>query len=588
MVDAAPDIRLLGPLQLRDGIELDGPKQRVLLSVLALQAGTTVSADELAEAIWPGALPRDATPALQQQVSRLRRRLGDLAAIRNRQGGYVLELAPEAVDAHRFEQQVRAARRALDRGQFSDAAAILRGALDLWRGDALADTRFDGVARHAATRLEELRLQAHEDLLAARLEAGEGLDLVSELRDLVAVHPLRERLRSHLMLALYRAGRQAEALDVMRAGTRLLLDELGLEPGPELRAMERMILRQDDGLQAAARQLPAQAVPAAPNATVGRDAELLATVRLLRDPAVRLVTLTGPGGAGKSRLAACAVRVARECFPGGIEHLDLELVDSRAGVIAGLTGDGDAPRLLVLDGAERFAAHAGELARLLADAPALTVLATSRAALRLTSEHVVGVGPLGPAAAAELFAQRARASCPGWTADAAAVAQVCDLVDRLPLGIELAAARTPVLSVRDLVLRLEDPLGTLVDGPCDLPTRHRSLRETLAGTWALLDARERLLLGRLSVFDEDVTLEAAEAICNADGALGDRVEPVIASLLAKGGLVRTQDAGRPRFGMLTTLRAYAIEQAADGADDLVRVRDRYVRHADPAHPVAWT
>ena len=218
MDDAAPDVLLLGPLQLRGGVELDGPKQRVLLTMLALHAGTPVSADELAEAIWPGEPPRDATPALQQQVSRLRRRLGGLAAIRSRHRGYVLELDPQAVDAHRFEQQVRVARRALDLGQLADAAALLHEALALWRGDALADSRYDGFAQHTVARLEELRLQAHEDLLATRLESGEGPDLVGELHDLVDLHPLRERLRSHLMLALYRAGRQADALDVMRAG----------------------------------------------------------------------------------------------------------------------------------------------------------------------------------------------------------------------------------------------------------------------------------------------------------------------------------------------------------------------------------
>ena len=349
--------------------------------------------------------------------------------------------------------------------------------------------------------------------------------------------------------------------------------------------MERMILVQDDGLHTP-RRLAAHAVPALPNATIGRDVEIAATVALLRAPVVRLVTLTGPGGAGKSRLAACVVQAVTDCFPGGIERIDLESAEPRAGVIAGAAGGVGAPRLLVLDGVERFAGHVGEVVAVLASDEALTVLATSRAALRLTSEHVVNVGPLAPAAAAELFTRRAAAACPGWTADAAGVAQVCELVDRLPLAIELAAARTPVLSVRDLVLRLDDPLGTLVDGPLDLPPRHRSLRATLAGTWALLDARERLLLGRLSVFDEDVTLAAAEDICNADNALGEGVEPVIASLLSKGGLLRTDDGSGPRFRLLMSLRAYAIEQAAGGTDDLVTVRDRYVKRADPAHPLA--
>jgi predicted ATPase/DNA-binding SARP family transcriptional activator len=562
-------VLLLGPLQL-EGVELEGAKQRALFTLLALRAGSPVPADELAEAIWPGELPREARLALQQQVSRLRRRLGDLAGIRHRHAAYVLDLAPAAVDVHRFEELVRVARRALDHGEVEQAAAGLHAALGLWRGGALADSRYDAFAQPAIARLEELRLQAVEDLLATRLAAGEGGELVGELQELVTAHPLRERLRSQHMLALYRSGRQAEALAVMREGTRMLIDELGLEPGPELRAMERMILNQAAELQPAAAAVVPVAVPAPQNATVGREQDLARVCRLLREPAVRLVTLTGPGGVGKSRLASCAAPAVADAFPGGVVYVDLEGAEPGAGPLAdaALRVRGTAAAtLLILDGFERFDDRAPDVGAMLAGDASLTILATSRSGLRLTSEHTVIVAPLALSDAAELFAQRAAAACPGWDAgveDPATIARVCARLDGLPFAIELAAAQVSVLSVRDLLERLEDPLGTLVDGPCDLPARQRSLRATLAHSWALLDERERLLLGRMSVLDGDVTLSAAEAACNADGAVGS-VAPVVTSLLSKAGLVRFDRGAGPSFGMLSTHRAYARERFARDA-----------------------
>jgi predicted ATPase len=404
---------------------------------------------------------------------------------------------------------------------------------------------------------------------------------VPALQALVADNPLRERLRAHLMHALYRSGRQSDALDVMRDGARTLR-ELGLQAGPELRAMERMILQQDPALGPLDGPAPPRplAMPAPPNATIGREEDVTRVVGLLRDPAARLVTLTGPGGVGKSRVACCAVPLAADAFAGGVVHVDLETVEPGPAALAAAApacASGGRPVLLVLDGAERFAEHAAEVAGLLAADAALTVLATSRVALRLTSEHAVAIGPLAPEPAGELFSCRSAAACPGWdpaAQDPVLVARICARLDRLPLAIELAAAQVAVRSVGELLDRLDDPLATLVDGPLDLPPRHRSLRATLAGSWERLDARERILLGRLSALDGEVSLGAVEHACNADGALGPSAAPLVASLLAKTALVRTDRGEGPRFRVLTTLRAYAIEQAA-GVDDLVAVRERH-------------
>ena len=231
------DVRLLGPLEVvvPDGrVEFEGAKQRRLFVALALRAPEAVSVDELVEAVWGHEAPDGREQALQKQVSRLRARVGEQLPVRRRAAGYALEIEREAIDSRRFEALLASAR-----ADSARAAAQLASALALWRGPALADHRFDEFAQGEIARLEELRLEAIEERLAAELAAGSAADLVGELRALVAEHPLRERLRGQLMLALYRAGRQADALEVMRDGRRLLVDELGLEPGPELRRLER-------------------------------------------------------------------------------------------------------------------------------------------------------------------------------------------------------------------------------------------------------------------------------------------------------------------------------------------------------------
>jgi DNA-binding SARP family transcriptional activator len=274
-------------------------------------------------AVWGDEQPAAADQALQKQVSRLRGRLGDAGPlVRHRPPGYVLDMDPQAVDLRRFEELLRGGRVALGRDDPGRAAADLQTALALWRGGALADYRFDDFAQREIFRLEELRVEAIEERLAAELAGGGAEDLVGELQTLVAEHPLRERMRGQLMVALYRAGRQAEALETMRAGRQLLVDELGIEPGPELRRLERMILAHDSALAA---DRPSAGLvgrlPAPGNETIGRGRELAEVGELLVYPDVRLVTLVGPGGVGKTRLALEAGRAVAARFPAGAVHV---------------------------------------------------------------------------------------------------------------------------------------------------------------------------------------------------------------------------------------------------------------------------
>jgi predicted ATPase/DNA-binding SARP family transcriptional activator len=596
------DVRLLGPLEVEVAgalVGFEGGKQRRLFAALALKAPAAVPVDELVEVLWGDQPPEGAVQALQKQVSRLRRRLGAAAPLHHRPAGYALEIQPGAIDARRFEELLGRARMALGREDPRRAAADLRVALGLWRGTALADLRFEDFAQHEIGRLEELRVEAIEERLAAELAGGRAADLVGELQTLVAEHPLRERLRAQLMLALYRAGRQAEALETMRAGRRLLVEELGVEPGPELRRLERMILAHDRELLA---DRPAAvlgaALPAPANETIGRGSELAEIGRLLVRPGVRLVTLVGPGGVGKTRLALEAGRAVAERFPGGAVHVDLAGVEdagvlvpeaaSALGVVAATAAElgerlgharGGAPALLVLDGFERFLEDAGQVARLLAAVANLTVLATSRAALRLTAEHVYRVRPLSAPNAAALFLARARATRAEGVGDDehALVERICARLDGLPLAIELAADRARLLPLRALLGRLEHRLELLTGGPRDLPARQRSLRATLEWSWEALEEPERVLLGRLTVFEGGASLEAAEAVCY--GEPGGRLEALVSSLLDKTSLLRTDSGrdGQPRVGMLDTVREFGAERAAE-RDDLAALEQRHARY----------
>lgn len=560
---------ILGPVEARlpDGtpVGLGGPQLRGLLALLAADAGRVVSAERLIDGLHGDHPPEGAADALQSQVSRLRRRLRDGGApdglVEFSPAGYRLAIEPEAVDLHRFERLAAEGRAARDPARSWE---LLNEALALWRGTAL-----EGLADlPRAARLAELRLAATEDRIEAALGLGHCEQLVPELRELTREHPLRERLSAQLMRALHGNGRQAEALAVFAETRQRLADELGADPSPELAETHLAILRQ-------AEPAPANRVPTPLTEFVGRADELDRLSGLLAT--ARLVTLTGPGGAGKTRMA---VEVARRengdvCFV----ELSTSVGDVPQAVLAALglrepgllTGgalpdpgrrllDGLAGRsmLLVLDNCEHVIAEAAQLVRrLLAGCAGLRVLATSREALSLTGETLFPLGSLPPDAAARLFAERAAAVAPETVLEPAVVARVCEALDGLPLAIELAAARLRALTLDDLASRLGDRFRLLSRGDRTAEPRHRTLRGVVAWSWDLLDPAEQRLARRFAVFSGGARLVAVERICHDDA------EELLAGLVEKS-LVEVVDG---RYRMLETIRAYCGEQLVEAGEE---------------------
>lgn len=559
---------ILGPLDIRtaDGTPIDpgGPRPRALLTLLLLDVGRTVATERLIDGLYGAEPPAGATGALQSQISRLRRRLGPGTPVEAGPAGYRLVAAPDSVDAHRFELLAEEGRAALAAGDPARAAARLREALALWRGPALPDLA-DADAHAAVTRLEELRLAAVQDRVEADLALGGGPELVPELRALLAAHPLGERLYEQLMRALHAAGRPAEALGVYEQARRTLADELGADPSGELSALHLELLR-------GAGSAPARpALPAQLTRFVGRDAELARIAALLADPGSRLVTLTGPGGAGKTRLAieaartaadACLVELAPLADGAGIPYAILAALGIREGfrhATTDITGRllaalEDREPLLVLDNCEHLVEDAARIAGLLlGSCPRVRILATSREALGITGEVLVPVPSLPPEPAERLFLDRARAVRPGFEGHAR-VPDVCRALDGLPLAIELAAARLRTLEPQELADRLDDRFRLLSRGDRTKAPRHRTLRAVVEWSWELLDAEERELAARLTVFPGGATADAVRAVCGVPYP-----EDLLASLAEKSFL----EVSGGRYRMLETIRAFAAEHTAD-------------------------
>jgi len=527
------------------------------------------------EALWPARPPATAGKLLQVYVSQLRKVLPE-RRIATVAPGYLVEVLDGELDSSRFERGLEEGRAALRDGNAPLAAALLGRALGLWRGPALADVGYDGFVREEADRLEELRRVAQEERLEAEVASGRHDAALAELRALVAEHPLREQPRAQLMLALYRLGRHAEALDAYREG-RDALDELGLEPGAELRELERAILRHDPTL-AAPERADVGELPLPPNALVGRHRELEALGRLVHDPDARLLTLTGAGGSGKSRLALALARATAASFANAAALVDLAPLRDHTlllpTVMQGLgvsERPGETPAetlagwlrprelLVVLDSFEHLLPAGPELVRLLAAAPRLRLVVTSRAVLHLSGERVYPVQPLPEDDALALLVARARALEPGFGTgpdDEEALRAVCRRLDGLPLAIELAAARARMLSAASLRERLDGSLPALGVGPRDLPARQRTLRDALEWSTDLLQPAEREDLAALSVFAGGCTLEAAEAIC---GTNLDRL-----SVLVDQSLVQQESAPAPRFSLLETVREHARALLPEG------------------------
>jgi predicted ATPase/DNA-binding SARP family transcriptional activator len=603
--------RLLGPLQVvgdRAPLSLGQPKQRALLACLLLRRGRFASRDELIEALWGHEPPKSAVGSLHVYVHGLRRLLG-AERIQSRGTAYRIELEPGELDLEQFEQLVDQSRNAMERAEADRAVGAVEAALGLWHGRALGGLPPELLAAERA-HLAELHLSALELLMDARLAAGNHEQVIAQLSTLIAEHPFRERLREQQILALYRAGRQKDALEAYRQTRTTFVEEIGIEPGPRLRALEGAILRQDPDLAAPGSQPGAleapidagarAALPAPPTRLIGREHELAEVEALFAEDGARLVTLTGPGGTGKTRLAlAIAERLAAD-LSDGARFIDLSATSDPAlvvPVIAEVLGVDVGPSLLeslaaqlrplrmllVLDNLERLLPAATALAELLSAAPGLLMLATSRAPLRLRAEYEYPVPPLAlPAAdaqlesiarseAVQLLVARARAVNRSYAlteSSAPAFAHICRRLDGLPLALELAASRMRVLSPEAVAAGLDRALDLLVEGPRDLPSRQRTLRATLEWSHEQLGGDQQRVFGQLAAFAGSFSADDVDAVCGPDSG-----QPLAS--LVEVNLVRQR---RPdRFTMLQTIREYAAERLAQsGGSDAVR--GRHCRH----------
>jgi predicted ATPase/DNA-binding SARP family transcriptional activator len=583
-------VALLGELEVLsdagETLDVRGAKLRALLAVLSLSPGRPVSTEQIVDALWGEDPPQGVRNGLQGLVSKLRKALRDPGLIETKGTGYVLAVAPEAVDVYRFERLVDDASHAVASGDHERALELFVQADRLWRGDVLGEFAYDDFAAATITRLTELRLVAIEERMECELALGRHQGAIAVLEQLVGDHPLRERLRGLLMVALYRGGRQADALRVFQEGRAVLAEELGLDPGPELRRLEAAVLAQDPALDrpADAPVGPAaerRGVPVPLTPLVGRERELVEVAGAIERQ--RLVTLVGPGGVGKTRLALEAARRAESNMRDGavlVEFAPVGDPESVAPAIAAAIGAPDPSRLaqiicdhqllMVFDNCEHVIDVAASLVDdLLQRCPNLRVLATSREALRITGEEVWPVPPLGRDDAAQLFVQRAHAA--GAQLDVSddlhpVVSEICARLDGLPLAIELAAARTRAFPVSKLAERLDDRFRVLTGGSRTALPRQQTLRAVVDWSYDLLFDDQRRVFERLSVFPAGCTLDAAVTVCADDVVAPDEVEELLEALVDKSLVTVVRTGHDVRYVQLQTLLHYGREKLAEHGD----------------------
>lgn len=606
--------RILGPVEVwRDQrrLPLGGPRPVKLLSVLLLHANRAVSTDVLTDVVW-GAARDGADNRLQMAIARLRKALEPLhdaaePVLRTVSGGYMLSVAAGDLDADVFQSRIQEGQRALEARQPETAAALLREAMALWRGPPLAEVAFEDFAQGEIRRLHELRLVALEGRIDAELALGHHAALVAELEALMAEEPTRERIAGQLMLALYRSGRQADALAVFQRTRTGLAQELGIEPGTALKALQRQILDQDPALEppqtvagpgvngaTGIGGLPPHNLPAVYTSFVGRTDEVTRIDHHLET--ARVVTLIGVGGVGKTRLALEVAQRGLRHWPDGVWFVELGAISDRAGVAEAVAAaldlevsDERGPTeaivqrveerrlLLVLDNCEHLLeACAALAARIAQSSSGSCVLATSRARLALAGEQAIHLRPLpvpdGEVGTAELadvdairlFLERAARARLGFAPSGQeldAIAQLCRTLDGLPLAIELAASRVRAMAPSEILARLRDRL-TLAGGERDRVARHRDLESTIRWSYDLLDEEQRRLFRRVAVFPAPFTLSAAESLVG-DGDVAEAIVGLVDSSI----LEATGHSSPTRYRMLETLRDFGLRRLVETGEE---------------------
>ncbi|MGH2909364.1 MAG: BTAD domain-containing putative transcriptional regulator, partial [Solirubrobacteraceae bacterium] len=584
------------------------PKLRALLAILLLNANQDVTSDRRIELLWAGQPPPSAAKSLQVHVSRLRQALArdrdepDQRLVTTHQG-YRLRVSPGELDVERFELLIAEADELIAQRRWEAAADRLRRSLELWRGDPLSDFAYESFAQSEIARVSELHVGALKRRVAVELSLGHEIAVIGELERLVREHPYHEHLHGQLMLALYRAGRQADALAAFREARAQLSDELGIEPSAELAQLHSAILAQDRSLDRVPGErgepehptnLPAQTRP-----LIGRRDEQAEVRARLRSGGGSVITLTGIGGIGKTRLATAVAGAMLDEFAGGVFLVRFAGVGEPRSILPmiaeaiGLTGGTNEPlqtllpnrlgklaTLLILDNLEQLVDGAPIVGDLVARAAELRILVTSQVPLRIGSEVVVQLGPLHSGDASALFLERLRARDWQFSAEAheqAIIASICERVDGMPLAIELAAARAHGLGLRELERRLEAPLGLLTRGDRDLPERQRSLRAAIEWSRSLLRPEDNALYVALGACTGPVPLGMVAALADssaAEPAMLDRLDALLES-----SFIRRREDPRlgARFMMPQALRNHAAERLAESGTETI-IRRRHARY----------
>ena len=593
-VESRVRISLLGPLRAEvDGrpIDLGRPQNELVLARLALAAPRALSMDSLVDSLWDQEAPPSARKNLQKCVSELRRHLGSDAILTERTG-YVLAVPAENIDVHEFDRVVQEARAARTNKRLDDAWMLYERAGAMWGAGAMEGLTDAGFVVEEARRLDEARLSMSEEMIDVGLELGKHLELIPTLDELVGQHPLREHLWSSLMIALYRAGRQADALAAYRRLRDVLGEELGIEPSPELRKLEEKILLHSTGLNVPAKPEGVRNAPLGYTTFVGRDQEL-ATLSAPMDGA-RLVTLTGAGGSGKTRLALQVASRLAGSYPDGAWFADLASIAEESEAVPTVSaalGLSDEPGasgldtllgflegaelLLILDNCEHVTAGIAALAgAILTSTSSVSLIATSREPLGLTGERLFPLGPmpvpderetdaalLAQIDSVRLFVDRASAADPGFELTeqvAPTVADICRRLDGIPLAIELAARQLHVLGPEELRSGLMEHLALGAPGEPD--SRHRTMEAAVGWSFEQMDEEHRVLFLALSVFPGSFTLEAAQHVTGIEEPV--EMMRVLAGLVGCSMVVRSGDERGARYRLLEPIRGFATSEAA--------------------------